>query len=58
MWFVKQNFDITSLKLQKEEVSEAKWVTLDELNEMLRNNEFCPTFHQSLNPFLNYLIGS
>ena len=45
MWFVKQNFDIASLKLQKEEVSEAKWVTLDELNEMLRNNEFCPTFH-------------
>lgn len=58
MWFVKQNFDISSLNLQKKEVSEAKWVTLKELKEMLNENEFCPTFEQSLNPFLNYLNKS
>ncbi len=55
MWFVKQNFDISSLNLQKEEVSSAKWVTFEELNDMLKNNEFCPTFNQSLDPFLDYL---
>lgn len=55
MWFVKQNFEISSLKLQKEEVSEAKWVTFDELNQMIENDEFCPTILQSLTPFINYL---
>lgn len=58
MWFVKQNFSISSLSLQKEEVSEAKWVTFDEIDNMISRGEFCPTIKQSLNPFIGYLRES
>lgn len=55
IWLVKQNFEISFLKLQKAEVAEAKWVSFDELNQMIENDEFCPTIMQSLIPFINYL---
>lgn len=55
MWFVKQNFKISDLKLQTEEVSQAKWVTFDEIDEMIKNGEFCPTIEQSLIPFRKWL---
>lgn len=58
MWFVKQNFDISTLKLQEEEVADAKWVSFSELEDMIKNNEFCPTIEQSLNPFIKYLKES
>lgn len=55
MWFVKQDFDISDLTLQDEEVSSAKWVSFKELDEMIKNGEFCPTIEQSLIPFKNWL---
>lgn len=55
MWFVKQNFKISDLKLQTEEVLQAKWVTFDEIDEMIKNGEFCPTIEQSLIPFRKWL---
>jgi isopentenyldiphosphate isomerase len=32
--------DIKDLKLQKEEVAEAKWVTVEQLTQMVKNGEF------------------
>lgn len=55
MWFVKQNFNISDLKLQEEEVSDAKWASFDEIDQMIKNDEFCPTIEQSLIPFKKYL---
>ena len=55
MWFVKQDFDIAKLKLQKEEVCAAKWATFEEIKEMIEKGEFCPTINQSLEPFLQYI---
>lgn len=58
MWLVVQDFEISNLKLQVEEVSEAKWATLKEIEEMKKNNEFCPTFDESFQPFLKFYSTS
>ena len=55
IFIVEEDFEIKDLTLQKEEVAEAKWVTLEEINKMIQNNEFVPTIYDSLNPFLEYL---
>ncbi len=40
VWFIKKDIDVRSLRLQKSEVAEAKWVTFDELYKMISNNIF------------------
>lgn len=54
IWYLKQDFKIEDLSLQKEEVSSAKWVSKDELDAMIKNNECCPTFGESYIPFLKF----
>ncbi len=54
MWLVVQDFEMSDLNLQKVEVSEAKWVTIEEIEKMIKNNEFCPTFNESFQPFLKF----
>jgi isopentenyldiphosphate isomerase len=55
IYIVHQDFEISQLNLQVEEVAEAKWVTLDVLQEMIRMGEFCPTIQDSFVPFIEYL---
>ena len=40
IWFIKSNVETSNLKLQESEVAEAKWVTVDELREMVKNEKF------------------
>jgi isopentenyldiphosphate isomerase len=40
IWLVRQNIDICDLKLQYEEVADAKWATLDEIKQMMQDSEF------------------
>lgn len=40
VWLTKRDILISDLKLQKEEVAEAKWVSIPELTKMIDNNEF------------------
>ena len=40
IWFIKSDVDTSKLKLQESEVAEAKWVTAEELKEMVKNEEF------------------
>ncbi|MCB2289396.1 NUDIX domain-containing protein [Clostridium sp. CS001] len=40
IWLVRQNIDIRHLKLQYEEVADAKWVTLEEIRNMMQTGEF------------------
>ncbi len=56
LWLVIQDFEISELNLQKEEVGEARWATLKEIEEMIKNNEFCPTFNESFQPFLKFYL--
>lgn len=40
VYLVKKDIAIEDVKVQEEEVDEAKWVSLEELNSMLKNDEF------------------
>ena len=40
IWLVRQNVDINDLKLQYEEVADAKWVVESEIRELILNGEF------------------
>lgn len=42
VWLVRQNVEISELKLQYEEVAEAKWVTREEIMEMIQRKEIIP----------------
>ena len=57
LWFIKQDFDISNLNLQKEEVSQAKWATIQQINNMIDKGLFCPTFKESYLPFLEFYLN-
>ncbi len=40
VWFIEYSSSIEKLTLQEEEVAEVKWVTLEELNQMIENGNF------------------
>lgn len=40
LWILYRDIDVSSLRLQKEEVAQAKWVTIEELIEMLGDRSF------------------
>lgn len=40
MWFVQQDFNISYLKLQAEEVSDARWATFEEIDVMIKTVNF------------------
>lgn len=55
VWHIKQEINIDDIKMQVEEVSEVKWVTLDEIKRLINFKEFVPTIEPSLNLFIQYL---
>ncbi|WP_079505158.1 bifunctional NUDIX hydrolase family protein/GNAT family N-acetyltransferase [Mesobacillus jeotgali] len=42
IWLVRQNIALENLQLQGEEVAEAKWVSEEEIKEMVEKGEFIP----------------
>ncbi len=40
VWFINTDIEINKLRLQKSEVAEAKWVSKNELETMIKNGEF------------------
>ena len=42
VYFIKVDKDINDFIIQEEEVAEIKWVSLDELREMLYSDKWCP----------------
>lgn len=55
IYHLTQDFEIDELHLQDEEVSEARWVDINELKDMVDKGLFCPTIMDSLVPFLEYI---
>lgn len=55
IWVLKQDFEIEELILQRKEIYQAKWVSLEKLKSMLERQVFVPTIEESLLPFLKYL---
>ena len=39
MYYAKIDIDITELKIQEEELTEVKWFSIEELNNMVEKNE-------------------
>ena len=55
VWHIEQDIDLHDIKMQKDEVSEVKYVTIDELKKIIENKEFVPTICPSLNMILTYM---
>jgi isopentenyldiphosphate isomerase len=45
IWIVKQNLDISSLKLQQEEVAQVKWASEKEIREMAAEDKFVEYYY-------------
>lgn len=43
VWLTRQNVDLKDIVMQKEEVSDVKWVTKEELEKMIENDEVAGT---------------
>lgn len=39
-WFIKEDIPLEDFRLQVEEVSDVKWVTIDELKTLIKNDDF------------------
>lgn len=51
LYIIKKDFDVKDLVLQKEEVMDAKWVSLDEYKKMMDNKEIVPILNFDENDF-------
>lgn len=45
VWIAKVDIDISNLVISKREVSEVKWVSVEELEELMKNNQFVPSLN-------------
>lgn len=54
IWLVEKNINVADLKLQEEEVAEAKWVTFDEFEQMIEKGEVVPSINPSYLLVKNY----
>ena len=55
VWHIEQDIDLNDIQMQEDEVSEVKYVTIDELKKIIEDKEFVPTIGPSLNMFLTYM---
>jgi 8-oxo-dGTP diphosphatase len=54
-WLVRMNIDLADITIQKEEVSEVKWVNKETLIKMHDNGELAPSIDIYFNMFLDLL---
>lgn len=52
-YILKYDYDISKMKFQEDEVSDAKWVTLDEIDELVKNGLFIQNRWEFVREFLN-----
>ncbi len=55
IWIVNKNLDIKTVVLQEEEVSEVKWASIDEIEELLKKEQFTPSVVPGLEMCIKYL---
>ena len=51
-YILKHDYDISKMKFQEEEVSDAKWATWEEINTLVKNGEFIKHRWEFVNKFL------
>jgi len=55
VWLVRNDVDISDLKLQRSEVQDVKWATREEIQQMQQNGAFVPPAIPGLNMVYSYL---
>lgn len=55
VWLVRCDYDISELTLQEEEVSEAKWATVDEIRALMKEGKLAKSIDVYFDMFLNLL---
>ena len=55
IYYSKENIDINSIKLQKDEVDDVKWVSKKEIEEMIENNEFLESHIEFFKYCINFI---
>lgn len=55
VWHIEQGIDLKDIKMQEDEASEVKYVTIDELKKIIKDKDFVLTIGPSLNIFLTYM---
>lgn len=51
-YILKHDYDISKMKFQEDEVSDAKWATWEEINTLVKNGEFIKHRWEFVNEFL------
>ena len=55
LYYIKKNIAIDNIKFQKEEVSNVKWASIDEINTLMNNNEFNKGHYMMFRDCLEFL---
>lgn len=55
LYYIKKNIDLKNIIIQEEEVSSVKWASIDEINELMKNNEFKESHYKMFKNCLKFL---
>ena len=55
IYYLKEDIDIKKIKIQKEEVEDVKWATIEEINELIKNEAFSESHTEFFELCLDYL---
>ena len=55
LYYIKENVDISKVHLQTEEVSDVKWATTDEIEDLNKTGEFKKSHYLMFKDCLEYL---
>ena len=58
IYYLKEDIDINNIKIQKEEVSDVKWATINDIEKMIKEGEFSESHREFFGDCIKYLNDS
>ena len=58
LYYINENIDISKLELQKEEVESVKWATSEEIEKLIKKNEFEKTHSKLFRDIQRWIMGN
>lgn len=55
IYYLKEDIDINKIKIQKEEVSDVKWATINDIEKMIKEGEFSESHREFFGDCIKYL---
>lgn len=55
IYYLKEDIDINKIKIQKEEVSDVKWATINDIEKMIKEGEFSESHREFFEDCIKYL---